>query len=180
LKSESDKESVKGLEFGPTQHPLYFLRTHLRASIEQLVISVPNSKTKNAKGSIDSTTTEIAADLYRKNILTRHDGKNDYLFFNEIRDRTYAGDRVSKMFKSLVKRAGLETDAYGQAHTTYSLRHSSLCFQILKTGGNDLFGLAKNARTSVLMLEKFYLTHLSPQMPEFTRQLRTKRVLETE
>ena len=29
------------------------------------------------------------------------------------------------------------------------------------------------------MLEKFYLTHLSPQMPEFTRQLRTKWVLET-
>ena len=72
----------------------------------------------------------------------------------------------------------METDAYGQAHTTYSLRHSSLCFHILKTGGNDLFGLAKNARTSVLMLEKFYLTHLSPQMPEFTRQLRSKRVPE--
>ena len=32
--------------------------------IDQLVISVPNSKTKNAKGSIDSTTTEVAADLY--------------------------------------------------------------------------------------------------------------------
>ena len=83
------------------------------------------------------------------------------------------------MFKYLVSRAGLETDAYGQAHANYSLRHSSLCFHILKTGENDLFGLAKNARTSVLMLEKFYLTHLSLQMREFTRQLRTKRVLET-
>jgi hypothetical protein len=72
----------------------------------------------------------------------------------------------------------LESDIYGQRHTTYSLRHSSLCFQILKTGGTDLFGLAKNARTSVLMLEKFYLTHLSPQMPEFTMQLRTRRVLD--
>jgi hypothetical protein len=155
------------------------IRVFNDGGIEQLVISVPNSKTKNAKGSIDSTTTEVAADLYRKKILSRHDGKNDYLFFNDIQDRTYAGDKVSKMFKFLVQRAGLETDAYGQSHTTYSLRHSSLCFQILKTGGNDLFGLAKNARTSVLMLEKFYLTHLSPQMPEFTRQLRTKRVLET-
>ena len=155
------------------------IRVFADDGIEQLVISVPNSKTKNAKGSIDSTTTEVAADLYRKKILIRHDGKNDYLFFNDIQDRAYVGDRVSKMFKHLVKTAGLETDAYGQSHTTYSLRHSSLCFQILKTGGNDLFGLAKNARTSVLMLEKFYLTHLSPQMPEFTRQLRTKRVLET-
>ena len=155
------------------------IRTFIDDGIEQLVISVPNSKTKNARGSIDSTTTEVAADLYRKKILSRHDGKNDYLFFNDIKDRTYVGDRVSKMFKYLVFTAGLETDTYGQAHTTYSLRHSALCFQILKIGGNDLFGLAKNARTSVLMLEKFYLTHLSPQMPEFTKQLRTKRVLET-
>ena len=79
-----------------------------------------------------------------------------------MKDRTYAGDRVSKMSKVLVQKLGLETDAYGQAHTTYSLQHSPLCFQILKTGGNDLLGLAKNARTSVLMLEKFYLTQLSP------------------
>ena len=90
------------------------------------------------------------------------------------------GDRVSQMFKRLVRVESLETDAYGQAHTTYALRHSSLCFQILKTGGNDLFGLAKDARTSILMLEKFYLACLSPQMPEFIRQLRTKRVLEAE
>ena len=66
--------------------------------VEQLVISVPNSKTKNAKGSIDSTTTEVAADLYVRKILPRHDGKNDYLFFNDIQDRTYAGDRGSKLF----------------------------------------------------------------------------------
>jgi hypothetical protein len=90
--------------------------------VEQLVISFPNSKTKNANGSIESTTTEVAADLYLKKILPRHDGKNDYLFFNDTQDRTYAGDKVSKMFKYFVKSAGLGTDAYGQAHTTYSLR----------------------------------------------------------
>ena len=146
--------------------------------IEQLVLSVPNSKTKNAKGSIDSTTTEIAADIFRKKILLRHDHPNAYLFFDAIKDRSYVGERVSKMFKVLVNAAGIGTDAYGQPHTTYSLRHSALCFQILKSGGNDLFGLAKNARTSVQMLEKFYLTHLSPQMPEFTKQLRTRRTLE--
>jgi hypothetical protein len=89
------------------------------------VISVPNSKTKNAKGSIDSTTTEVAADLYRKKILSRHDGKNDYLFFNDIKDRTYAGDKVSKMFKYLVSRAGLEIDAYGQGSLIRRIRDSN-------------------------------------------------------
>tara|TARA_Y100001936_G_scaffold249662_2_gene300559 strand:- start:283 stop:717 length:435 start_codon:yes stop_codon:yes gene_type:complete len=33
----------------------------------------------------------------------------------------WIGDRVSKMFKRPVRAAGLETDAKGQAHTTYFL-----------------------------------------------------------
>ena len=85
---------------------------------------------------------------------------------------------MSRMFSLLCDHAGLVEDSYGQKHTMYSLRHSALCFQILKTGGTDLFGLAQNARTSTEMLEKFYLSHLTPQMPVFARQLRTTRVLE--
>ena len=147
--------------------------------VTQLVITVPNSKTKKSKGNLDTTTTEIAADVYYNRILKRHDDRNDFLFFNEIRDReSYVSDRVSRMFSLLCDHAGLSEDTYGQKHTMYSLRHSALCFQILKTGGTDLFGLAQNARTSSDMLEKFYLSHLTPQMPVFTRQLRTTRVLE--
>jgi len=66
--------------------------------VKQLMISVPNPKTKKASGSIDSTITEVTADIYR--VLC------DY--------------------------AGLGTDAYGTKHTTYSLRHSALCFQTLR------------------------------------------------
>jgi len=147
--------------------------------VKQLVISVPNPKTKKASGSIDSTSTEIAADIYLKRILKRHDSPNDYLFFNDIADRErYAQDRVSRIFRVLCEHAELDTDAYGQKHSTYSLRHSALCFQILKTGGADLLPLAKNARISTDMLEKFYLSHLTPQMPEFSSSLLTTRVLE--
>ena len=146
--------------------------------IEQLVISVPNTKTIRSGGAIDSTSTEVAADVYSKKLLKRHDNEKDFLFLNEIKDREYAQDRMSSMFSFVVGRANLETDKYGQKHTTYSLRHSALCYQILKTRGKELFGLAKNARTSVLMLEKFYLSDLTPQMPQFVTQLRTKRVLE--
>ena len=146
----------------------------------QLVITVPNAKTSKSKGNLDSTSTEIAADVYFNRILKRHDGRNDYLFFDEIRDReSYVSDRVSRMFALLCEHAGLVEDTYGQKHTMYSLRHSALCFQMLKTGGTDLFGLAQNARTSAEMLEKFYLSHLTPQMPVFTRQLLTTQTLET-
>ena len=148
---------------------------------KQLVISVPNSKTKKTKGSSDSISTEIAADIYLKKILKRHDGKDDYLFFNHLQNREkWVQDRLSRIFRLVCDHADLGTDSYGQKHTTYSLRHSALCFQILKTGGSDLLSLAKNARTSTDMLEKFYLSHLTPRMPEFSSSLLTTRVLETQ
>ena len=147
---------------------------------KQLVISVPNSKTKKAKGSTDSISTEVAADIYINKMLKRQDGENDYLFFNDIKDRDkWVQDKVSRIFRIVCDHANLETDAYGQKHTTYSLRHSALCFQILKTGGGDLLSLAKNARTSTDMLEKFYLSHLTPRMPEFSSSLLTSRVLDS-
>jgi hypothetical protein len=146
--------------------------------IKQLVLSVPNAKTKKSKGSIDSTSTEIAADIYLKKIIKRNDDPNAYIFFNDLEDRDgWAVDKVGKQFRLVCDKANLGTDAYGQKHTTYSLRHSALCFQILKTGGSDLLALAKNARTSTDMLEKFYLSHLTPQMPEFSASLLTTQVL---
>ena len=147
--------------------------------VKQLVISVPNSKTKKSKGSSDSISTEVAADIYLNNILKRHDRANDFLFFNDIQDRErWVQDKLSRIFRMVCDRTDLDTDAYGQRHTTYSLRHSALCFQILKTGGSDLLSLAKNARTSVDMLEKFYFSHLTPRMPEFPKSLLTSRVLD--
>jgi hypothetical protein len=112
------------------------VRTFTGSCIEKLVISVPTPKTNNAKISIDRTTPKMAACLNRKKMISRHDNKTDFLFYNDIKDRTYASDRASKMFMWLVSRAG------------------------------------------VLMLMKLYLTHPSPQMTEFIRQLRAKRVLE--
>ena len=115
-----------------------------------------------------------------KKILKRHDEENDYLFFNDIKDRDrWVQDRLSRVFRIVCDAADLDADTHGQKHTTYSLRHSALCFQILKTNGTDLFSLAKNARTSVEMLEKFYLSHLSSRMPEFSSSLLTARVLDT-
>ena len=146
--------------------------------IKQLVLSVPNAKTKKSKGSIDSTSTEIAADIYLNKIIKRNDDPNAYIFFNDLEDRDgWTINKVGKQFRLVCEKANLGTDAYGQKHTTYSLRHSALCFQILKTGGSDLLALAKNARTSTDMLEKFYLSHLSPQMPEFSASLITTQAL---
>ena len=107
---------------------------------------------------IDSTTTEIAADIFRKKILLRHDHPNAYLFFDAIKDRSYVGERVSKMFKVLVTRHW-----HGRIRTTphhIFIATFRVVFSILKSGGNDLFGLAKMHAHRFRCL-KFYLTSIT-------------------
>lgn len=79
-------------------------------------------------------------------------------------ERDYAQRRMGEMLKEVVSKADLETDAYGQEHTTYSLRHTALSFRLLKGDAVSLNVLAANARTSVDMLERFYVSHLKQEM----------------
>jgi hypothetical protein len=44
------------------------------------------------------------------------------------------------------------------ARTAYSLRHTYICFRL--TEGADIYQLAKNCRTSVKMIEKYYASHI--------------------
>ena len=54
--------------------------------------------------------------------------------------------------------------ANGQNRTLYSLRHSAMTFRLLYGRRVDLLTLARNARTSVEMVEKFYSSNLSAEM----------------
>ena len=126
---------------------------------QHLLISVPNPKTR----SIDSITMDVAVPVYKR-ILKRYPDPNDFLFFNPIANREYAARRMGEMFNEILDKCELKTDRYGQQRSIYSLRHTSLMFRVLKGDNVDLMLLATNARTSVQMLEKFYLSDLKPQM----------------
>ena len=52
----------------------------------------------------------------------------------------------------------LEFDRDGHVRTCYSLRHTYICLRLLE--GADIYQVAKNCRTSVEMIEKFYGRHL--------------------
>ena len=67
-------------------------------------------------------------------------------------------------------------DKYGQKHSLYSFRHTALCNQIVMNNGTNLYTLGLNARTSIEMLEKHYLSHLRPQMDSFAKELQTFQV----
>jgi hypothetical protein len=51
-----------------------------------------------------------------------------------------------------------------QRRTLYSLRHSAITFRLLYGQGIDLLTLARNARTSLEMIDKFYASELRAEM----------------
>ena len=52
----------------------------------------------------------------------------------------------------------------GESRTLYSLRHTAIMFRLLQGDKVDLLTLARNARTSVEMIDRFYAKHLTAEM----------------
>jgi hypothetical protein len=90
---------------------------------------------------------------YAKNNLAEPD---DYLFLPHLRDRAYAHWVLSFYFNWVLAKTGLKLGAHGQERSLYSLRHSSITFRLLYGQGIDLLTLARNARTSVDMINQHY------------------------
>jgi len=89
---------------------------------------------------------------------------DDYVFMPEHKNRDYALVQLRRQFDHLLDVTRLKKDARDNTRTLYSLRHTSLVFRIVNSRGLDTLTLAKNARTSVEMLERFYLRHFHAEM----------------
>jgi integrase len=63
-----------------------------------------------------------------------------------------------KLFNGILKRAELKLDREGHKRTAYSLRHTYICMRL--TEGADIYQIAKNCRTSVEMIQRFYAAHI--------------------
>ena len=88
----------------------------------------------------------------------------DYLFLPQVKDRRSAGILLSNHFIKILNAGGLRTGQLGQSRTMYCLRHTAITFRLLYGRGIDLLTLARNARTSVQMIEKFYASQLTAEM----------------
>jgi integrase len=98
---------------------------------------------------------------YQHQDLTNPD---DYIFMPKFCDRHYAHVILSTFFNWVLAETGLKKGANGQDRSLYSLRHSAITFRLLYGDGIDLLTLARNARTSVEMIEQFYTSQLSGEM----------------
>jgi integrase len=91
--------------------------------------------------------------------------QTDYLFLPNLKDRDQVVMYLGWQFEFIKQLAQIETNASnGQNRTLYSLRHTAITFRLLYGGNIDLLTLARNARTSVEMIEKFYSSNLTSEM----------------
>lgn len=92
-------------------------------------------------------------------------GRYDYLFMPHIGDRKKAIEQLAFAFKHILRTAKLDKSPKdGKERTLYCLRHTAITFRLLYGKGIDLITLARNARTSVEMIERFYSSNLSAEM----------------
>ncbi len=81
---------------------------------------------------------------------------DDYLFLPAIKDRTYAQLIISVMFNWVLEHTGHRLNPNNKPRTLYSLRHSAITFRLLYGQGIDLITLARNARTSIEVINNHY------------------------
>jgi integrase len=88
-----------------------------------------------------------------KRLQERHDGKPS--------DRVFASYQ-RELFNTILAELDLKSDREGQSRTAYSLRHTYICMRLME--GADIYQIAKNCRTSVEMIEKYYASHIKDRL----------------
>ena len=66
--------------------------------------------------------------------------------------------KTPRLLNTILEELDLKTDRDGNVRTAYSLRHTYICLRLME--GADIYQVAKNCRTSVEMIEKYYAVHL--------------------
>ncbi|MDR6420246.1 hypothetical protein J2801_002497 [Paraburkholderia phenoliruptrix] len=144
-----------------------------------LRLTLPESK----KHSKPVATMQRAVDVYERQCkLYEPEGlakPEDYVFMPQYANRDTALKRLQQQFNFLLEDLCMKTDVRGNERTIYSLRHTCIMFRLLNADGMDMLTLARNARTSVEMIERFYASELTGEMniDIIQSQRKTKRKL---
>jgi hypothetical protein len=67
-----------------------------------------------------------------------------------------------EIFDAVLEEENLKFDRDGRPRTAYSLRHTYICLRLME--GADIYQIAKNCRTSVEMIEKYYASHIKTNL----------------
>jgi len=130
---------------------------------QYLRINTPFSKTVNAPIISMPRAVSIYQRLINVHSSKRKIGQDDFVFMPRFQNRDHALEMLRRQFNVVLDGAGLKTAANGAPRTIYSLRHTAISLRILRGDKVDLLTLARNARTSVDMIDRFYAKHLTAE-----------------
>ena len=99
-----------------------------------------------------------------KRMKERHELAPNQLLFPKIQ---------RELFNTLLDELGMKHDREGNPRTSYSLRHTYICFRLME--GADIYQIAKNCRTSVEMIEKYYASHIKNMLDASAINVRRAR-----
>jgi site-specific recombinase XerD len=110
--------------------------------------------------------------------LKHPDGKDDYIFLPTYKNRSTAMGVIARLFRRILKETSIQENT-GKNLTLYSLRHTAIMLRIVKGNVNTL-ALARNARTSQMIIDRFYAAHLTTdhvrkQLHAFIEKTPTKK-----
>jgi len=78
-----------------------------------------------------------------------------------------------KQFAGILEKTDLKLDREGNRRTAYSLRHTYIRLRLME--GADIYQIAKNCRTSVEMIEKYYAAHIKTRLDAAAINVRRPR-----
>ena len=132
-----------------------------------LRINTADSKTMNSPVISTAVGVEVYKQLLAYQQQHGYGQLDDYLFYPRFANRHHANDMMRRLFAEVLTRAGLKKSPQGEPRTLYSLRHSAIMFAILK-GDKNLLTIARNARTSPDMIDRFYGRHLTAEIAQIS------------
>jgi len=134
---------------------------------EHNYLRIQTDTSKTTKSAVVSM--EAAVGIYKditnlQQSLDRPRGPEDFVFFPHMPNRDYALQTMRRQFDEILDVGNLKKSGAGEPRTLYSLRHTAIMFRLTMGDHIDLLSLARNARTSVDMIERFYARPLQAEM----------------
>lgn len=91
--------------------------------------------------------------------------EQDYVFLPHYKNnRDYALKQFQRQWEILMNVTSLGVSPSGEERTLYSLRHTCIMWRLMLGDGVNTLALARNARTGVDMIDRFYAKPLSGEM----------------
>lgn len=133
----------------------------LRNDHTYLRLNLPKSK----KHDMPIVTMPKAVEIYeRLTAYNKEQGRgvsaDDYVFFPNYAKRDYALKQLQRQFDVLMWSLDFGKGPKGEDRTIYSLRHTCIMYRLMYGEKMDVVTLARNARTSPEMINRFYAAQL--------------------